>query len=143
VAEAGSLIHVRIAVPRGSAIDQQELETLAAQLRAELLAAGAAEVQVVAAEQVPAGARMVDVVAGIGLVVSVVGAASSALQIGEYLRRWRRQDQERHRIVVEVAAPAHIVSPPGRRKALIVANSAYADPGLSLSPTLPVSRRWS
>ena len=125
------MINVRIAVPRGSTIDQHHLEILAAELRHELLALGAGGVDVVAAEQVPAGARVVDLVAGVGLVISLVGAASSVLQIQEFLQRWRRPDRERHRIVVDVTTSARGNPLPGRRKALIVANSFYEDPGLS------------
>jgi hypothetical protein len=106
MAGARSLIHVRISIQNGSAIEPQQLAALAAQLRTELLAAGAAEVHIVAADQVHAGARMVDAVAGIGLIVSPAGTAS-VHEISEYLRQWRRQDQDANRIVVEVASAVH------------------------------------
>ncbi|MFE0156168.1 caspase family protein [Nonomuraea sp. NPDC059007] len=118
-------------------MDQAEVEELAIQLRGDLLASGIPGVTRVVEGPAPDGTRSVELIAGgIGFLVTGLSAAASVAQIADYIQRWREAHPRRRRVVVSVeagAAPraAGVSGTAGRRSALLVANAAYQDPGLS------------
>lgn len=121
--------------PAESDVDLAEVEELAFQLRQDLLASGVPGVAREVAGPAPAGTRSVElIVAGLGFLVTGLSTAASAAQLADFVQRWREQHPRRRRVKVAVVAghaspqkPAGI----GRRSALLVANAAYQDPGLS------------
>ncbi|MFI9552907.1 caspase, EACC1-associated type [Nonomuraea endophytica] len=119
--------------PAGAGVDQAEVEELAIRLRGDLLASGIPGVTRVVEGQAPDGTRSVELIAtGIGFLVTGLSAAASVVQITDYVQRWRQEHPRRRRVVVSVASGGRGVSgTAGRRSALLVANAAYQDPGLS------------
>jgi hypothetical protein len=120
--------------PLDGSVDAAELESLAVQLRQDLLKAGAARVERERQGSAPAGARSVELVAaGIGYLVTGLATVASAVQVAEFVQRWRQAHPRRQRVAVAVTPVAAAVSGvrAGRRSALLVANAAYVDPALS------------
>ena len=132
--------------------DAVELERFAQGLRAELLGHGVARVDRAPGPPAPEGARGIELVGAVELVVSVVSTGASLLQTVDLVRKWRAAHGRRRAVAVEVegvdidaASPSspqmqrivdtvHRRAAPrrgGDRRALIVANSGYADPALS------------
>ncbi|MBB5079478.1 caspase, EACC1-associated type [Nonomuraea endophytica] len=123
--------------PAGAGVDQAEVEQLAIQLRRDLLASGIPGVTRVVEGQAPDGTRSIELIAtGIDFLVTGLSAAASVVQITDYVQRWREAHPRRRRVVVSVEAGAtsggsRVSGTAGRRTALLVANAAYRDPGLS------------
>ncbi|MFI6910322.1 caspase family protein [Nonomuraea sp. NPDC050394] len=123
--------------PAGAGVDQAEVEELAIQLRGDLLASGIPGVTRVVEGPAPDGSRSAELIAsGIGFLVTGLTAAASVAQIADYVQRWRQAHPRRRRVMVSVEAgatsrAAGVSGTAGRRSALLVANAAYEDPGLS------------
>ncbi|MFI6294901.1 caspase family protein [Nonomuraea sp. NPDC050790] len=120
--------------PAGAGVDQAEVEELAIQLRRDLLASGIPGVTRVVEGPAPDGARSPELIAtGIGFLVTGLSTAASVAQIADYVQRWRQAHPRRRRVVVAVEAgrTPDGSGTAGRRSALLVANAAYQDPGLS------------
>ena len=126
----------------GADVDASEVEELALQLRQDLLASGAPRVERDTEGPAPAGTRSAElIVAGISLLVGGVSFGADAAQLADFVKRWRAEQPSRRRVdVAVVAPPAAAVPRSGRRSALLVANGAYRDRGLSRlrSPTVDV-----
>ncbi|MFI6497815.1 caspase family protein [Nonomuraea typhae] len=123
--------------PAGAGVDQAEVEELALQLRRDLLASGIPGVRRAVEGPAPDGTRSAELVsAGIGFVLTGLSTAASVAQIADYVQRWREAHPRRRRVEVSVEADAtpggaRASGTAGRRRALLVANAAYQDPGLS------------
>jgi len=116
-------------------VDQAELEELALQLRQDLLTSGVPSVEREVAGPAQAGTRAVDlIVSGVGFLVTGLSTAASVAQLVDFIQRWREAHPRRRRVSVSVvggtAGPVERTRT-GRRSALLVANAAYQDPGLS------------
>lgn len=123
-------------------VDAAEVEELALQLRQDLLASGAPQVERDTEGPAPAGTRSAElIVASISLLVGGVSFGADAAQLADFVKRWRAEQPSRRRVdVAVVAPPAAAVPRSGRRSALLVANGTYRDRGLSRlrSPTVDV-----
>ncbi|WP_157244970.1 caspase, EACC1-associated type [Nonomuraea typhae] len=120
--------------PAGAGVDQAEVEELALQLRRDLLASGLPGITRAVEGTAPDGTRSAELItAGIGFLVTGLSTAASVAQIADYVQRWREAHPRRRRVAVsvEAAGGATASGTAGRRRALLVANAAYQDPGLS------------
>ncbi|MFB4285229.1 caspase family protein [Nonomuraea sp. MTCD27] len=123
--------------PAGADVDPVEVEELAIQLRRDLLASGIPGVTRAMEGPAPEGTRSAELLAaGIGFLVTGLSTAASVAQIADYVQRWRQAHPRRRRVLISVetgttSGGAAASGTAGRRSALLVANAAYQDPGLS------------
>lgn len=150
--DASRMFQLSLKVTTGAddAVPQEAL----AELRAELADAGATRVEQAPADPAPAGARGVELLGALQLLVTVVSTIDAAMKIVRTVRRWAIRVAERHerrprvtvagaevdlttatdleleRIAQSLVKGSFPVLP-GVRKALIVANASYDDPALA------------
>ena len=118
-------------------VDPAEVEEFAIQLRQELLASGVPGVTRAVEGTRPGGTRGVEMIAaGVGFLVTGLSTAAAMAQLADYVQRWLEAHPRRRRfkvafVVGSTSAGAVASGATGRRSALLVANAAYQDPGLS------------